>query len=68
MGSVKADVSAILTRLRCDHGCEVTMPKSGHWRVCRPGHGTITVSATPSGQHVLKTIRADIRRNLGIRL
>lgn len=68
MASLKADVEAIVHRLTTDHGCSAKLSKNGHWRVSRPGHQPITMSRTPSDQRVLKNIRGDVRKYLGVDL
>jgi hypothetical protein len=59
MASLKADVEAIVHRLTTDHGCSAKLSKNGHWRVSR---------RTPSDQRVIRNIKSDVRRYLGVNL
>ena len=67
-GSMRRDVARLVKSLVKDHGCEANLSKSGHWRVTRPGYQIVTVAGTPNSQLVMKTIKADVRRHLGIDL
>lgn len=64
----RKEVNAIVTRLVSEHGCTARKTGDKHWRITRPGHAVITMSATPSDPRALRNIRADIRRYLGIDL
>lgn len=69
MSSNRAALAAILKTLAAEpYCCEVSRTGSGHWKVRRPGHGTITIGSTVNGRHIVKTVRADVRRSLGITL
>lgn len=68
MASLKADVERIVRLLERDHGCEVKLTNRGHWRVTRPGYQPVTMSRTPSDQRVIKNIRGDVAKYLGVQL
>ena len=66
MASLRSDVASLVACLAGDHGCEVRMTTSGHWRVTRPGYGSVSMSSTPSDKRSLRNAKADARRYLGI--
>lgn len=68
MASLRRDVESIVDRLKRDHGCAAKLTTSGHWRVSRPGHQPISMSRTPSDQRVIRNIKGDVRKYLGVDL
>lgn len=66
MASLRRDVMALMRRLAADHGCTVTINKSGHYRVTRPGYSFVTVSTTPTDRRALSNIKRDLRRHLHV--
>jgi hypothetical protein len=69
MGNLKADASRLMASLERDHGCSVVPLKSGHWSVRRRGYsGMVVVSHSPSDVRVMRNIKADLRRVLGVLL
>lgn len=66
MASLRRDVTALMRRLEADHGCTVTINKSGHYRVTRPGYPFVTVSKTPTDSRAWNNIKGDLRRYLGL--
>lgn len=67
MAGLKKDVNAVLRRLQSrEYGCTVTAMRTGHWRVSKPGHRAISVTASPSDHRALQNLKADVKRHLGI--
>jgi hypothetical protein len=62
------DVAALMKRLSRDHGCDVRITGTNHWRVTGPDGTAITTSRTPHNPFALKKVKADLKRHLGIEL
>jgi len=66
-GNLRNQIRRLMGMLERDHGCTVTMSAKGsHWKVSRPGRGTVTVSHSPSDQRAWRNILADLRRVLDV--
>ena len=69
MSGLKKDVDDLLRLVqRPEHGCTVTGGRGRHWKVSRPGYGSVAVSRTPSDQRALRNIKSELRKYLGVSL
>ena len=69
MAGLRKDVNQLLATLQAPpYNCDVSLGRTGHWRVNRPGHQAISVSQTPSDQRAMRNIKSDVRKYLGIDL
>ena len=63
------EVKQIIRRLESEFECTVTLNKSGHYRVTRPGYPSmVTIGSSPSTRGSVRSIKGDLKRELGISL